>query len=261
MSAATTGRPLSGQRVLVLRAAAQAPALSSRVREQGGEPIEAPVLRIEPGDREALREAARELAEGGFSLVCLTSPNGVAALAEAFQGVGLARSFAPGTFIGCVGPGTAAALREQLGVDADLVPDVATTEALGHALPSGHGRALLPRADLANPVLGRLVSEQGYEPVEVVAYRTRPVDRLPDEVVAELEAGGVDLVAFGSPSTVRAFAALVGSRPWQARAVSIGPVTSAACREAGIEVAAEAFPHDLDGLVAAMVRVASPERA
>jgi uroporphyrinogen-III synthase len=37
------------------------------------------------------------------------------------------------------------------------------------------------------------------------------------------------------------------------RAISIGPVTSEACRAAGIEVVAEAWKHDLDGLVEAIV--------
>jgi uroporphyrinogen-III synthase len=32
----------------------------------------------------------------------------------------------------------------------------------------------------------------------------------------------------------------------------MGPVTSAACAELGLEVAAEADPHDLDGLVDAV---------
>ena len=39
------------------------------------------------------------------------------------------------------------------------------------------------------------------------------------------------------------------------RGVSIGPVTSAAMRELGVPIAAEADPHDLDGLVAAVVEL------
>jgi uroporphyrinogen-III synthase len=40
--------------------------------------------------------------------------------------------------------------------------------------------------------------------------------------------------------------------------VSIGPVTSGAVRAAGLEVAAEAAVHTLDGLVAAVADVLSP---
>jgi uroporphyrinogen-III synthase len=37
-------------------------------------------------------------------------------------------------------------------------------------------------------------------------------------------------------------------------AVSIGPITSGTLREMGWEPAAEAYPHDVPGLVAAVVR-------
>ena len=42
------------------------------------------------------------------------------------------------------------------------------------------------------------------------------------------------------------------------RAASIGPVTSAALREHGVEPAAEADPHTVDGLVAAVERLLAP---
>ena len=41
--------------------------------------------------------------------------------------------------------------------------------------------------------------------------------------------------------------------PEGARVVSIGPVTSTAVRAAGLEVAAEAERHDLDGLLEALL--------
>ena len=130
-------------------------------------------------------------------------------------------------------------------------------EALADAVPAGSGRALLPRADIASPALPDGLRAKGYDPVEVVAYRTVTPDGLPGEVLQALEDGEIDLLAFASPSTVRNFVALVGDRPWRGRVVSIGPVTSAACREVGVEVAAEADPHDLEGLVAALVRAAA----
>ena len=41
--------------------------------------------------------------------------------------------------------------------------------------------------------------------------------------------------------------------PDAARIISIGPVTSEAVREAGLEVDVEADRHDIDGLVAALL--------
>ena len=57
-----------------------------------------------------------------------------------------------------------------------------------------------------------------------------------------------------SGSAARSFAALGVDIP----AVTIGPETTAAAREAGLEVVAQAKTHDLDGLVAAVGSLPSP---
>jgi uroporphyrinogen III methyltransferase / synthase len=72
-----------------------------------------------------------------------------------------------------------------------------------------------------------------------------------------------DYVTFTSSSTVRNFLEALGGGnglPDAARVVSIGPVTSAAAREAGIEVDVEAAQHDIDGLVLALVDDAAKRR-
>jgi uroporphyrinogen III methyltransferase/synthase len=54
---------------------------------------------------------------------------------------------------------------------------------------------------------------------------------------------------------VRNFVDVVGNGVAKgARIVSIGPVTSEAARDAGLEVAIEATQHDIDGLVEALLR-------
>ncbi len=244
---------LAGRRVLVLRAAAQAEPLAERIAALGGVPVHAPVLRIDPGDDAQLRAAVRDAAHGGFRLLALTSPNGVDALAEAVTRERLdARALAGVGVIACVGPGTAARLWERLRVVADLVPPKATTAALAEAVPEGTGRALLPRADLANPVLTEVLQAKGYEPVAITAYRTGRPEALDPAVLDDLAAGRIDVVPFASSSTVRNFAALVAERPWRGAVVSIGPVTTRTCRELGIDVDVEADPHDLGGLVEAI---------
>jgi hydroxymethylbilane synthase len=252
----TGGGPLAGRRVLVARARAQGGVLAERVRALGGEPVLAPLLVIDPGDLHGMRDAVRELADGGFRAMCLTSPNGVEALADALAAEGIAAGSARPELLACVGRGTANALAERLGLHPDLVPDTATTQALASAFPPGSGRVLLPRADIANPVLAEVLEDKGWTPVEVTAYVTRAPDELDPQVLADLASGRIDLLAFASSSTVRNFAMTVGDRLWQGRVVSIGPVTSATCAEHGIEVTEEADPHDLDGLVDALVRAA-----
>ena len=72
-----------------------------------------------------------------------------------------------------------------------------------------------------------------------------------DEATARA-AAGADYLTFTSASTVRFFLAAAGSLAGP-RIASIGPATSAALREAGVEPDLEADPHTPDGLVAALV--------
>lgn len=257
-----TGTPLAGVRVLVPRARNQAGALSERIRQLGGDPVEAPVLTIEHGDDAALRAALRDLADGVYHLLGLTSPNGVDAVADALLAEHLdARALSGVQTIACIGPGTAARLWDRLRVVADLVPPRATTRALGEAVAEGSGLALLPRADIASPELPEVLREKGYRCTEVVAYRTGTPEALGDEVLDALAAGEIDLLAFASPSTVRNFVTLLDGRDWRGRVVSIGPVTTAACAALGITVAVEAGTHDLDGLVTALVTASLADEA
>jgi uroporphyrinogen III methyltransferase/synthase len=257
-------RPLHGVSVLVPRTRHQAGALSARLRTLGAEPVEAPTIAVEPSPApERLRAALASLADGAFDWLALTSANAVDALWEQVGALGGdARLFAR-TRIAAVGPGTADALGAR-GLRADLVPGRFTTAGLAEALvarqsgqPGARPRGLLPRADIATPTLARVLADAGWEVTEVEAYRTVPAATLPEHVSERLRAGGIDVIAFASSSTVRNLLDLLGGPPAATvRIASIGPVTSQTCRELGLRVEAEAPQSDLDGLVAAVVQAA-----
>lgn len=256
--AATTGDhgPLVGRRVLVARAAHQQDALSRRLRALGADPVEVPLLAIEPPQDGGadLRRAAQDLAAGRYTAVGITSANGAAALADALDGSSPdAMAALSDLLVACVGPGTARRTRSALGREPDLVAPVHTTTGLGRAFPAGPGRVLLPRADIASPELPAALADKGWQVDDVHAYRTRLVTTLPGPVLDDLLDGGIDAVAAGSPSTIDALVAALDGRTPGAALVSIGPVTSARARHHGLDVAAEADPHDLPGLVAACV--------
>jgi uroporphyrinogen III methyltransferase / synthase len=250
-------RPLHGRTVLVPRTRQQASALSERLRALGAEPVEAPTIVLAPApEPEALQKLVAGLGEGAFDWVAFTSANGVEAVWNHVRALGRdSRLLAP-VRVAAVGPGTAAALAGH-GLHADLVARPATTQALADALVStGAGqRVLLPRADLATPVLAETLVEAGWTVTEADAYHLRRAEALPSGVADGLRDGSIDAVALASSSTARNLVELLGGLPHpDVRVASIGPVTTEACRDLGMRVDAEADPHDLDGLVAAVAR-------
>ena len=85
-------------------------------------------------------------------------------------------------------------------------------------------------------------------------YRTVPVQ--PDDSVIKA-AASADAMTFTSASTVSSLlAAVPGGLPGPVN-VSMGPITSEALREAGLEVAIEAGSGSLEGLVNATAKVLS----
>lgn len=252
-------RPLHGVSVLVPRTRHQASELTQRLRALGAEPIEAPTIAIEPTrEPDVLRRALGAVADGAYAWTAFTSVNGVEAAFSALDALGRdARAFA-GARVAAVGPGTAESLATR-GLRADLLPEHFTTRGLADALlASGPpARILLARADLATPHLAGALAEGGWDVDEVEAYRTVRAAALPVGVADRIREGAVDVLAFASSSTVRNFMDLLGGPPPAAvKIASIGPVTSATCRDLGLRVDAEANPHDLDGLVEAVVRAA-----
>jgi uroporphyrinogen III methyltransferase/synthase len=248
--------PLHGLKVVVTRARPQASGLATSLRRLGAQVVELPAIRIEPRLGTAAVAAAVERIDE-YAVVCLTSPNGVALLFEALAEFGRdARALGAST-VAAIGPGTAAAIAEH-GIAADVVPERFVAEALAAALEGVEvrgRRVLIARAAEARDVLPEALRERGAEVDVVTLYET--VREEPEES-AVAAAQDADYVTFTSSSTVRNLSEALGERmPRTARIVSIGPVTSAAAREAGLEVDAEARRHDVDGLLEALLEDAA----
>jgi uroporphyrinogen III methyltransferase/synthase len=158
-----------------------------------------------------------------------------------------------GTTVAAIGPGTAWALSEH-GIAADVVPERFVAEALVEALAGVEvegKRVLIARAAEARDILPDALRERGAKVDVVALYETVREEPAPEAVDAGQDA---DYVTFTSSSTVTNLTEALGERfPSGARIVSIGPITSEAAREAGLEVAIEAERHDVDGLVAALL--------
>jgi uroporphyrinogen III methyltransferase/synthase len=243
-----TGRPLFGRRVVVTRARAQASALADALRSLGADVVEAPAIEVvDPADGgAALRSAVGRI--DTYDWLVLTSPNGVE---RTFAQVPDARVLA-GVRVAAVGSGTATALARHR-IVADLVPESFVGEGLVASFPpppDGGGRVLIARAAVARDVVPDGLRAAGWEVDVVDAYRTRPVALT--EAQAEAVAAA-DAVTFASSSSVTNLCAALGPDRLPPTLVSIGPVTSEAIRAQGLTVAAEADPHTIDGLVAAVL--------
>lgn len=211
-------------RVIVTRPRAQAGPLVHRLEAIGCVVVECPLIEIE-------RTSDEPIDASGYDWLVVTSPNGADELARRLVG---ARPR-----LAAVGPGTAERLREH-GLEPAFVPRVSSQDGLLAEFPRPAGRVLFAAAENARR---RPIEALGADYVPL--YRTRLVcpERPPEG----------DLVVLASGSAARAFAWLELDVP----AVSIGPQTTAVAERVGLRVVAEAETHDLDGLVAAVARVAS----
>ena len=225
MTASHACRRIVGRmRVIVTRPRAQAGPLVARLEALGHEVVACPLIEIE-------RTSDDPIDAAGYEWLVVTSPNGADELAR--------RLVPPWPKVAAVGPGTAERLRAH-GVEPAFVPRVSSQDGLLDEVPRPEGRVLFAAAEGARR---RPLEALGADFVPL--YRTRLLrpDAPPDG----------DFVVLASGSAARAFSWLRLGVP----AVSIGPQTTRVARSVGIEVVAEAETHDLDGLVAAVARVAS----
>jgi uroporphyrinogen III methyltransferase/synthase len=245
-------RPLHGRTGVVTRARAPASGLAKTLRGLGANVVELPAIRVESRiESDEVRRAAASIAD--YDLICVTSPNGANLLFDALAAAGRDARALAGATVAAIGPGTARALVAH-GIAADVVPERFVAEALVEALADGvveRRRVLVARAAEARDVLPDALRERGGEVDVVALYET--VREAPDEAAIEA-AQNADYVTFTSSSTVTNLTEALGDRfPGNARIVSIGPITSATVREAGLEVAVEAERHDVDGLLSALL--------
>ncbi|MFN2555820.1 MAG: uroporphyrinogen-III C-methyltransferase [Nitriliruptorales bacterium] len=245
--------PLLGITVLILRTLARSSALAAQIRALGGEALEAHVMHTRPGDVALL--ASSLAGPSQVQALVVSSPPAVDALADALAAVGRDARALAGVRLLAVGSGAARAVRARLALRPD--DSAPTLRDLATALEPGEGTVLVLAQDGGDDAFTAAVAAKGYVPTVVTAYRTESVERLPDAITERLQRGDIDFVVAASSSSARHFAALAADLPWRSRVVSIGPRTSAACRQAGLDVHVEAAPHDYAGIVEALVTQAA----
>lgn len=245
-------RTLSGQRVIVTRAADRSGALSDMLSALGAEVVEIPLTRtVDAADGgRALIAAVADVER--YDWVVVTSPEGARRMRDALGH----RSWGPDSpRFAAVGQATAHALTESRDrgneVPVDLIATVQTGAGLGLDFPSGSGRVLLAVARDAGDDFEQAARAQGWTVDRITTYATEPVSYVLDSDRRN-EIMSCAAVTFTAPSAVKAWEAAFGTVAPPV-IVAIGPTTAAAVHSAGLGPCVSASDHSLEGVVAAVV--------
>lgn len=271
-ASADPARPLHGWRVVITRSEDRADGLADQLRALGAEPIVYPTIMFAPpADWGVVDAALQRLLAGAYDWLVLTSVTAVQAVHERLTILtGLAPTMTrPRLRIATVGPATAAACTELLGISPALVPEKFVAEALAEALTAPdraphqglrEQRILLANADLARPKLEEMLRAGGALVERVVVYHTVPA-RGGVDLPALLAQGQVDVITFTSGSTVRYFVDRIGptalSAVHQVLIACIGPITAEAVRAVGLTPTIVARNFTEAGLLEALVEYVS----
>ncbi|HEY0972723.1 MAG TPA: uroporphyrinogen-III C-methyltransferase [Gemmatimonadales bacterium] len=250
-------RPLHGRRVVVTRPA-NSSALAARLAELGAEVHEVPATRLERLDAEPLREAMQWL--DSYEWVVFTSQNAVRYFWEELRAAERDARALAGCKLAVVGPATGDALLAR-GLAVDVMAERFVAEGVLEALAGrddvAGARVLYVTAEGAREVLRDGLEDMGAIVEMMPLYRSVPDPEAAAPLRELVERGEADIVTFTSASTVRAFVDAVGAElAVRVPAVSIGPVTSDAAREAGLDVRAEAREATIAALTDAVVEAA-----
>ncbi len=254
------GRP----RVLVARAAGQADALLAALDAAGVDVVHVPAIEIRPEAPDGPLDAAFAASEDGDWIV-VTSINAAGATIAA---AGRTDTDMAARRWAAIGEATADALATA-GIGVTFRPSAADGDTLARELPLAAGaRVLLPRADIAEPILPAALRARGAAVTEVVAYRTLEA---PEEsrgrLAAALDDGPLDALVLTSGSTARGIHALATAIGFgtilETPVIAIGDPTATVARQLGfttVVTAPSPAPSDLAAFTSRALGV-SPEVA
>lgn len=251
--------PLSGKRVLVTRPNGQSAALVRQLEEKGALVSTLPAVEIrEISDWGPVDRAIANLTS--YQWLVFTSVNGVRAFVGRIQHTGHDLQHAlQGIRLAAIGPATAEALR-SFHLEPDVVPPRYRSEDLATILKDRvrGQRVLLARADRGRELLrDELATVADVE--QLAVYSQVDASELDPVILTDLEAGRIDFITLTSSNIARA---LIRSLPFEAREhitsgkmklITISPVTSAAVRETGLPIAAEAQEETMAGIITALI--------
>lgn len=255
-------RPLFGRRVLVTRPRHQAGDFVRRLELLGAVPLVLPAVEIRPpADWSPVDRALANLAS--YQWLVFTSANGVQAFLGRLRSLGQDWRTLAQVRIAAIGAKTAETLRSFY-LEPDLVPTRFQSEDLAAVLKEKivpGQRVLLARADRGRELLREELAQVA-EVEQVAVYSQIDAVHWDSQLLDLLRRGEIDFITLTSANIARALLQSLDEpcrqqlHSGQGRLVSISPVTSAAIKQLGFPIAAEAQEATMDGILQALVKLA-----
>ncbi|HJU93367.1 MAG TPA: uroporphyrinogen-III synthase [Pyrinomonadaceae bacterium] len=256
---------LKGITVVVTRAASQAAEFTDALESYGAKVFVCPTIEIrEPDNYDRLDEALDHLY--GYDWLIFTSANGVHFFLKRLTERGFNTADLDEIKVCAIGKRTAEKLHDAH-THVDIVPSQSTAEGVFTALTEFVGgnehlrglNILVPRAAVGRDVLPKALEEAGARVDVVPTYQTVLPKNLDRGRFRAMLAGSGDCIAFTSPSTIKNLAKLfdthdLGNALPGVVVACIGPVTSAAAVEYGLQVHVEPAQQTVKDLATAIAR-------
>lgn len=244
--------------------------LADLISRRGGVPVRAPALAELPDlDPQQIGELVRSLEQRPAALAIFQTGVGTRALFAVTDSLGLTAQFLGllgKAKVAARGPKPTGALRAK-GVRIDYsAADPFTTKEILESIrdvPLEKKRVIIQRYGSTNVELDRALEARGAQVTEIPTYRwSLPPDTKPlEDLIGALERGELHAAVFTNAEQVRnlfAVAASIGKAKSledslnRTLVASIGPVASAALRNARVTVGLESSPPKLGALISAL---------
>jgi len=219
------------RKVVITRSREGNEELARRLGEMGIEAVPVDTMSFSPPhDWSGVDASLKRLQD--FDWLVFTSGTGVEFFASRASELSIKVPWRGKPALAAVGEKTRDALLEA-GATVAFVPSEFLGEKLAAELPSNRGKdVLLLRADIANPMMTKVLSRRGFRVEEHAIYRTTL-----SKEGSEADLRGADAVIFASPSAVEGFISRIDpkslAKARELLALCIGPVTAQAARRRG----------------------------
>lgn len=245
--------PLSGKNILLTATRTLAEKMAKRFKETGANICEMSLIAI----KEIETEKERLLSEINDSThILFTSSNGVDIFFEQIKRYGIDIRSLYNKKICVIGSGSGEALNKY-GVNADFIPSKFDSKSfLDEILPKldKDSKVLMLRAKIGSDVLPKGLKSAGIAFSDIPVYDTIIDHRKKFELNKDME--NFDYVVAASASGAKALVEMIEDKKMlSGKVVSIGPVTTKALVELGIENIITAKRYDVEGIIDAIKKL------